>query len=312
VEVRTVSSVEQLESIGGAGFLGVPVFELIVSLLDNYARGELLMELHGFLPRWLTNPAFAFVCVFIGLGLLYRAHQHQLRRILSAPATLVNVEEYRRKEKPGWLVPFLWVLLFALIAPPCLAVLYTLSYKGTAPPLSKLQAPAICKTDDCYPHRRIGPNRNVSTTVINAVGGIPIVGNRGTVVNPTVNNLTTRPDPPFEWLTTNERSDEVLVTITVKGVMDLPAFMAICDRACESVSATTDGFSLPNYYSNQQHPEVTGIGFAMPTTVLTGTKIIWHIQSLDRSQLSIKALARLPADKLPPRKEGMPPYKPSH
>lgn len=185
-----MASLEKAERIGGVGLLGVPTFDFFVWALDNYARGELLVNLREHLPPILLNPVLVFLCMCGGLGLLYLSHQQQLSRILTRSSQLVDVEQYRGKERPGWLLPLLWVALVALVAAPVLALAYSLAYTGTPPSLqATLQPPPrICKTADCFPH----PAKNITprpTVVINAPGGIPIVGNTGTVNNPVVNNF---------------------------------------------------------------------------------------------------------------------------
>jgi hypothetical protein len=149
-----MASLEQAERLGGVGLLGVPTFDFFVWALDNYARGELLMNLREQLPPWLVNPAFVFVCMCGGLALIYLSHQQQLRRILARPSQLVDVEQYRGTQRPGWLLPLLWVAFGALVAAPVLALAYSLAYKGTAPaPQAHLKVPPICKTADCFPPR---------------------------------------------------------------------------------------------------------------------------------------------------------------
>jgi hypothetical protein len=190
---------EKAERFGGVGLLGVPTFDFFVWALDNYARGELLMNLREQLPSWLLNPAFVFLCMCGGLALLYLSHQQQLRRILARPSPLIDVEQYRGMERPGWLVPLLWVSLGALVAAPVLALAYSLLYKGTTPPLySSLQPPSICKTADCFPPRP-KPTGKIAPSVINSPtcpGGV-CAGhdvNGPVTVNPPVN--------PNAWTTT--------------------------------------------------------------------------------------------------------------
>jgi hypothetical protein len=140
-----------MERIGGVGLLGVPTFDFFVWALDTYTRGELLVELHEHLPRFLLNPAFSFLCMCAGLGLLYLSTKRHLQRILATPAKLVGVDEYRKNEMPGWLLPLLWVFVSAAVITPLLALAYSLAYKGNPPEPPHLVARKICKTVDCYP-----------------------------------------------------------------------------------------------------------------------------------------------------------------
>jgi hypothetical protein len=146
-----MASLEKTERISGVGLLGVPTFDFCVWALDTYGRGELLMELHGHLPKLLLNPAIAFLCMCAGLGLLYASHKQQLQRILTEPSQLVGVDKYRKQEKPGWLLPLVLVFAAAVIVAPLLAVAYSVAYKGTPPEPPHLFAHAICKTVDCFP-----------------------------------------------------------------------------------------------------------------------------------------------------------------
>lgn len=188
VGVCEMASLEKAERIGGVGLLGVPTFDFFVWALDNYARGELLMNLRAQLPPWLLNPVFVFVCMWGGLGLLYLSHQHQLRRILAQPSPLVDVEQYRSKERPGWLGPLLWVTLGALVAAPILALAYSLAYQGSMPLVAHLNPPPICKTADCFPSAP-KPKVKIDSPMINAPncpnGICPTAPNFGTQ---TVNN----------------------------------------------------------------------------------------------------------------------------
>jgi hypothetical protein len=171
--------------------------------------GELLVNLRAHLPPFITSPTFVFVCMWGGLGLLYLSHQQQLHRILTEPSRLVGVDDYRDKERPGWLLPLSWVTLAALVAAPVLALAYSLAYKGTPPQITLQAPPRICKTVDCFPH----PSKIVvpkPPIVVNAPGGIPIVGNTGIVNNPVVNNFV----PPARTLTTQQAIELGQIAIT--------------------------------------------------------------------------------------------------
>jgi hypothetical protein len=222
-------SLEKAERIGGVGLLGVPTFDFFVWALDNYARGELLMNLREQLPTWLVNPAFVFVCMCGGLGLLYLSHQRQLLRILTRPSQLVDVEQYRDKERPGWLLPLTWVALGALVAAPMLALAYSLAYKGTPPLQAHPQTPPpICKTADCFPARpKVIPV--APPTIVNAPGGIPIVGNKGTVNNPTVINQVPKLElTPTQIVVPSDQVGFVKTLITVVPNKDVtPPFNVI-------------------------------------------------------------------------------------
>jgi hypothetical protein len=128
---------EKSERLVGSAFLGVPAFDAFVSLLDNYGRWDLLVNLHDHLPRFLTSPLVTFVCTCIGFGLLYLSHQEQLRRIYEQrnERRLVDTSgaEIINREKSRMLVPVLIVFLIALLMTPLAAIGFSLAYKGNPP-----------------------------------------------------------------------------------------------------------------------------------------------------------------------------------
>lgn len=123
----------------------------------------------------------------------------------------------------------------------------------------------------------------------------------------TVNNLTTRPDPIIHWeqhqfgASESETRPGVLVTIWTDGPMDLPAFVAKCDRPCGTVDAAIrTGLSQAGYFSGQPNvSNVEGFQLLTPTTLLANTKITWKIRSKDKDPISVQILERFPPDKVP-------------
>jgi hypothetical protein len=197
-------SVEQSERIGGAAFLGVPALDFFVWALDNYARIELLMRIHNQLPSFLVSPTTQFVCLCIGLGLLYLSHKRQLRRVTVAASTerrLVDTSgvEYSTIENPKWLIPVGIAFGLALVAAPILAIGYSLAYKGTPPaPLKDMVLPpfASLTTKELARPR---PMRGKAAVNIKQTGGTNIaqVGNNNTAaVTATI---------PFRVLTDNQK-----------------------------------------------------------------------------------------------------------
>lgn len=128
-----MASLERAERFGGAALVGVPAFEAFVSILDNYARLELLVRLHDHLPPFLVNPVTSFVCICIGLWLLHLSHQRQLKELRFSRLLDSSGMEYQRNDKEKWLIPVLVSFLIALVVTPVLAVGYSLSYKGNPP-----------------------------------------------------------------------------------------------------------------------------------------------------------------------------------
>ena len=199
MEVCIVSAVESAERVSGASLVGVPAFDFFVWALDNYGRGELLVKLHNHLPSILLNPGIGFVCMCAGLGLLYLSYQRQMRQLLAHSARPIvdnSGTEYRPTVKAKWPQVVAIVFLLALVTTPTLAVIYSLAYEGTPPVSRPLPSPppfAYISTPKLQPHQR---TLRPPAPIINAPGGIPIVGNKGTVNNPTVNNFA----PPSRHL----------------------------------------------------------------------------------------------------------------
>src|SRR5580700_3908379 len=135
----TMPLIEQSERIGGAAFLGIPIFDFLVSMLDSYSRMEQLVKFHNLLPPVLTSPLTNFICLSIGFVLLYLSSRKQLYRVAqSASNTRRLVDpagaEIASVEKPKVLLPVVIVFLLALLATPIVAIGYSLAYKGTPPP----------------------------------------------------------------------------------------------------------------------------------------------------------------------------------
>jgi hypothetical protein len=144
----------------------------------------------------------------------------------------------------------------------------------------------------------------------NAVGGITqgpgsiaqVGGEHNTA---TVNNLTNRPDPVFHWEVKAfeaspgiESRPGVTITIWADGMMDVPAFLAFCDRPCGSVNAGTGGLTQARYFSDDGR-NVMGFTFITPSSLMRDDKISWKIRSKDARPVSIKSVVRFPVDKIP-------------
>jgi hypothetical protein len=183
-------SLEKVEVAGGAAVLGVPAFEAFVWLLDNFARFDLLMSLQDRLPHLMVNPVTTFACMCIGLWLLLDAHKRQMRRVVSIAQSGLwdsSGERLVKLEKPTWIRAVAIVFAVAFVLAPIVALAYTLAYRGSTPTSHPLTPPLFA-----YEKPPLPPTHSSSAqtphTVVNAPGGIPIIGNTGTVVNPTVNN----------------------------------------------------------------------------------------------------------------------------
>jgi hypothetical protein len=140
-------------------------------------------------------------------------------------------------------------------------------------------------------------------TLNQGAGSISQIGGAGNQA--TVNNLSTRPDPVFHWdqvpfdASASESRPGVTLTIWTDGIMDLPAFMAKCDRPCGNVSAILQGESQARYYSDLSSHLVQAFSFATPTSIIQDQLITWRIRSKDSVPIKIIQVERLPPDKWP-------------
>jgi hypothetical protein len=134
-------SKETAERIGGSILLGLPAFEEFVSILDAYARVELLVRLSEHLPSILLNPVTSFVCMCVGLYLLYLSQKEQLKRLSVSRVLDSSGAAYQNPEKPKWPLPVFIVFVIVAVLTPSLAVGYSLAYKGEPPKVTGRPSP---------------------------------------------------------------------------------------------------------------------------------------------------------------------------
>jgi len=79
-----MASLEGSERVAGATLLSVPAFDFFVWALDNYARLELAVKLHEALPPLIVSPTTGFVCMCLGLGLLYLSQKAHSARVIES------------------------------------------------------------------------------------------------------------------------------------------------------------------------------------------------------------------------------------
>jgi hypothetical protein len=189
-----MSAVETSERISGAALLSVPAFEFFVWGLDNYARLELAVKLHDALPPFLLNPATGFICMCLGLALLYVSQREHMARIVEAAQTGKVLDSTGKVI--GREVTIVWpktvgiMFFLALIAAAILAIAYSLAYKGMPPIQASMPPPPkICKTADCFPKRTTTlPSRIGDTINQNGITNIVQKGHHNQLtVNPEAN-----------------------------------------------------------------------------------------------------------------------------
>lgn len=146
------------------------------------------------------------------------------------------------------------------------------------------------------------PASTTTTTQITAPNGIAIGGN-ATVTNPTVNNFGA-PEPNVTWSqekgnVTEDKKATVVVTLKVDHSFEIPAFLALCDRPCETVGATPPGYSQTSFLNAKQNPNVAGFVFKAPRPLGSGLPVEWIIKSEDAEPIEVKSVEKVPANKLP-------------
>jgi hypothetical protein len=145
-------------------------------------------------------------------------------------------------------------------------------------------------------------------TINNAPNGFAISG--GNVVSPTVNNLTSRPDPTFTWTQQageiQDGNSTTIVKIHVNGPMDFPAFAVYCDRPCSTAKDARITHPLESsqaqYFLPRRNAVLACFEFLIPQTLPADADVVWELRSAEAGSLRIVKVERYPfgqADKLP-------------
>lgn len=182
------------------------------------------------------------------------------------------------------------------------------SAQGSQPQTAPMATPFVPEAKTvAKPHAKpkptSGEHQSDTATQINAPQGIAIGGN-ATVTNPTVNNFGP-PEPNVTWTqekgnSTADKKATVVVTLRVDHSFEIPAFLAQCDRPCETVGATAPGYSQASYLNVKQNPNMAGFVFKAPRPLGSGLPVEWTIKSEDDQPFEVKSVEKVPPDKLPP------------
>lgn len=140
-----------------------------------------------------------------------------------------------------------------------------------------------------------------SGVVISAPSGIAIGG--GTVTNPTVNNFGP-PLPKLSWRVESRalrslKDNQVFVWLSVDRALDIPAFIAKCDRPCKTTGGGANLVTGGVGYLTTKYPDHVGLTFKIPRPLGAGSQVYWEIESMDDSPLTILSVDILPASGLP-------------
>jgi hypothetical protein len=92
----------------------------------------------------------------------------------------------------------------------------------------------------------------------------------------------------------------VVITLKVDHSMEIPAFVAICDRPCKSSGASSLGYSQSADLKIVGNPNATGVVLLAPRPLGPGIGVTWGIKSLDGETLKINNVLKLDSSGLPP------------
>jgi hypothetical protein len=265
---------EQSERIGGAALLTVPAFDSFVEILDNYSRLDLLVDLRSHLPPVLLNPVVGFLCLCVGLTLLYFSQARQLKRLAENRGTrLVDTSgvEIYAVEKPKLLLPVLIAFGIALLAAPILAVGYTLSYKGAPPNVPRLPSPPpFAYSPTPQPSLRRQPE--MARTELNVQYGIGITG--GNVNNPVVNNFAA----PHRHLSEQQKSLLSAFADTLPNTKTQFCFEGVPDQEAQEYA-----YELQQIFEAHDKTAPLIQGLSWHPTIPVGTHVI--IPNTDNDRL---------------------------
>jgi hypothetical protein len=155
------------------------------------------------------------------------------------------------------------------------------------PPISTGKATSAPPTD-----KPASDGGSTPATINNAPGGFAISG--GIVTNPTVNNYGPLPatlrwsqEPQEQGVDGDNKVSSVMVNLSADRSVEVPAFIAVCDRPCETLRAMAAGLSqiAPLTFPNQ--PTVTGINMLQPRPWGAGIPVYWQIRGLDSEPIHI-------------------------
>ena len=92
------------------------------------------------------------------------------------------------------------------------------------------------------------------------------------------------------------------IRLSVDRSMEVPAFVARCDRPCKTLSfhPMLPFFSTPagDILSVPTDPTITGINIKTPRPLGAGIRILWEVQAVDASTLRIISVDKIPPDQI--------------
>lgn len=145
-----------------------------------------------------------------------------------------------------------------------------------------------------------------------AIGGSIIQGPCSIAQTGGSNNQATTncepPEPKINWeLDSDPKRDKIRygkkitwVAFSVDHTLEIPAFVAVCDRPCKTFSAGPYSGGFVNFsVASFSDPKLAGFVFSSPRPLGAGVKCYWIIESLDESPVQITSVQIIPKSLLP-------------
>lgn len=167
------------------------VLETAIRIIDHYARWESLVSLQEHIG-FLASPVTSLVLLVAGLILIHRSMQQKAAELIRLPSEARLHDADGNLITPSIKMPSVGVTIaiiaLGIVVALCVALIWIMRYEPPLPRIVRadIPVPMPCKTDECFPK----PSFNAFVPInVSAPNGMPIVGNKGTVNNPTVNNM---------------------------------------------------------------------------------------------------------------------------
>jgi hypothetical protein len=140
----------------------------------------------------------------------------------------------------------------------------------------------------------------------NSWGGIAIaprgIANTGTIYGDAIVNNGPSPTSIKYWRqeqTVENGKPTLMVYLAVDNSLDVPAFIALCDRPCKTQGASIAGASSFRSIAWPKNPRQAGFQFSQPRPLGSDIRVDWKIQSEDDQSVKISKVEILPREYVP-------------
>ncbi len=157
-----------------------------------------------------------------------------------------------------------------------------------------LNAPTTSQTQSGHDNTQVGPITTGPCSNVNVQGTASQTMNCGP------------PDPTISW-SLDSTQDKVRygkkltwLSFSVDHTLEMPAFVAKCDRPCKTFSAGPSSGGFINFsVATYKDPTLAAFIFNSPRPLGAGIKCFWAIESLDDVPVQISAVQIIPKSSLP-------------